>query len=213
VHKKGETKVKKRIYVITLALLCVSMPFVLMHRASAQETVEATVDIYPKVLNLGFAGTWTVAAYIEIPGYNLSDIDVTSIKLNKTVGVDLGVAPVFDDYDGDTVDDMRVQFNRTKVSDWIKGEHIFNGTVMLNLTGAFMNGTEFAGMDSIKVKMPGDVNMDLIVNFLDTIPLGLAFGTKEGDALYKPASDENEDGFINFKDALLMGQYFGKTYS
>lgn len=203
---------RKKIYFVTIALLCLSMPFVFMSRVSAQETVGATVDIYPTVLNLGITGKWNVTAYIEIPGYNLSDVLVSSIELNHTVGVDTGVTPVFDDYDSDTIEDLKVQFKRAEVSDYIKGENIFNGNVMLNLTGTFTNMTEFAGIGAIEVRMPGDVNMDLLVNFLDTIPLGFAFGTKDGDDLYKPASDENEDGFINFKDALLMGRYFGETY-
>lgn len=211
-HGKGEMNVKRRICFITIALLCISMPFVFMSRASAQEDVEATVDIYPKALNLGFAGKWNVTAYIEIPGYNLSDVDFGSIKLNDTVTVDLSVARVFGNYDSDAFEDIKVQFDRTAVSNWIKSSNIYNGTVMLNVTGAFTNGTKFAGMGSIDVRMPGDLNMDLMVSFLDAIPLGMAFGSKEGDASYEQAPDENEDGFINFKDALLMGKYFGETY-
>jgi hypothetical protein len=183
-----------------------------MSKVSAQETVEATVDMYPKALNLGFAGKWNVTAYIEIPSYNLSDVSANTIKLNNTVNRDLSVAPVVDDYDNDGIEDMKVQFDRTQVTNFIKSKNRYNGTVMLNLTGSFVNGTLFAGMGTIDVKMPGDVNMDLRVNFQDAIPLGMAFGTKEGDVEYMQGPDENEDGFINFKDAILIGQSFSNTY-
>jgi hypothetical protein len=204
--------VKKRIYFIMIALLCLSTPFMFMSRVSAQAPVEATVDMYPKALNLGFAGKWNVTAYIEIPGYFLGNISANTIKLNNSVSRDLGVSPVSDDYDNDGIEDMKVQFDRTQVTNFIKSKNRYNGTVMLNLTGSFVNGTLFAGMGTIDVKMPGDVNMDLTVSYLDAIPLGTAFGTKEGDIGYIQGPDENEDGFLNFKDAILIGQSFGNTY-
>jgi parallel beta-helix repeat protein len=61
------------------------------------------------------------------------------------------------------------------------------------------------------VTIPGDINGDKYVNYLDGILLGAAFSSKPGDTNWNPNSDLNEDGYINYLDGIILGAYFGQT--
>ena len=78
--------------------------------------IGAAVDICPETLNLKSSGTW-VTAYIELPeGYNVSDINVTTVFLDGTIPTDSKLWKI-GDYDGDGVSDMMVKFDRQTVID------------------------------------------------------------------------------------------------
>jgi len=123
--------------------------------------ITATVDIDPDTLNLKSKGEW-ITCYIELPeGYNVSDIDVSTIMLNDTIPVSLLDVPApkpvpteIGDYDNDGVPDLMVKFNRTELT-----SHIHNvlgieyGNVTLTITGE-VAGTPFEGSDSIRVICP-----------------------------------------------------------
>ncbi|MFQ6115555.1 MAG: hypothetical protein ACE5NG_15960, partial [bacterium] len=98
----------------------------------------ATVDIKPDTLNLIGKGKWTTT-YIELPeGYNVSDIDVSSISLNGTVPVDLDAPTDIGDYDEDDVSDLMVKFDRAAVTSYIQsvvGPQDRFGAVTLTITG------------------------------------------------------------------------------
>jgi len=80
--------------------------------------IGATVDIYPKTLNLKSNGTF-VTAYIELPeGYDVSDINVTTVFLDGTIPADLKLWAI-GNYDKDGVPDMMVKFDRQAVIDYI----------------------------------------------------------------------------------------------
>jgi hypothetical protein len=63
----------------------------------------------------------------------------------------------------------------------------------------------------ILVTIPGDINGDNFVNYLDGILLGAAFSSKPGDTNWNPNSDLNEDGYINYLDGIILGAHFGQT--
>ncbi|NIR87005.1 hypothetical protein GWO13_05290 [Candidatus Bathyarchaeota archaeon] len=109
----------------------------------------ATADVVPNTLNLKSRGKW-ITCYIELPeSYNISDIDIYSIRLNDTIpsAIEIG------DHDNDGVPDLMVKFNRTIVSELILSKGITYGDVNLTITGE-VDGTPFKGSDSIRVAFP-----------------------------------------------------------
>jgi hypothetical protein len=114
--------------------------------------ITATVVIYPQALNLRSNGRW-ITARIELPeGYNLSDIDVSTIMLNNTIPVEL--TPIhIGDCDCDGTPDLMVKFERQKVIDLILKNYQFTGRfgmVTLTITGE-MAECAFQGSDDIKI--------------------------------------------------------------
>jgi hypothetical protein len=171
-----------------------------------------TIDFYPHRFDLNGEGEW-LTAYIELPsGNNPLDIKVSAIRLNGTVLVDLNAPTSIGDYDVDGIADLMVNFNRTEVLNLILAQNILNGNATLTVTVELYVGITFRGDNIIKVRAPGDINGDGMVNFQDTIPVGVAFGSKQGDPNWNQRADENEDGYINFLDVILIGQSFGNTY-
>jgi parallel beta-helix repeat protein len=59
--------------------------------------------------------------------------------------------------------------------------------------------------------IPGDVNGDTTVNFLDAIQLGTAFSSKPDDSNWNPNADMNNDNVVNYLDAIILGANFGKS--
>ena len=123
--------------------------------------INATVDIIPNTLNMRGKLQY-VTAYIELPeGYNVSDINVSSILLNNTIPVDPNAPIAIGDYDNDTIPDLMVKFNGTEVIEYILNninvtklvEERFL-TITLTLTGKLKDGTQFKGSDTIRITMP-----------------------------------------------------------
>ena len=157
----------------------------------------ATVDIDPAVLNLESREQW-VTVYIELPeGYNVGDINASTVLLNGTIPMDLDAPATMGDYDGDGVADLMVRFNRTTVSNLILAQGIVSGNVTLTATGQLHNETSaraFEGSAVIAVRMPGDLNMDGRVDVTDVAMVSAAFGSYPGHPRWNPVADENEDG-------------------
>jgi len=113
--------------------------------------LSAVVDINPD--SLRSKGKW-ITAYIELPeGYNVGDIEVSSIKLNDTVSAELEPSAI-GDYDNDAVPDLMVKFNRAAVISYILsviGNPTKFSTVKLTITGKLNDGTPFQGSDTIKI--------------------------------------------------------------
>jgi hypothetical protein len=121
---------------------------------------QADVDITPNALNLKSQGKW-ITASIDLPeGYNITDVDITSIWLNRTVAAYVSPSGVSDD-DGDGIPDLMVKFDRAAVVAYIQlnvnltalAEQKFT-VVTLTLTGALGDGTTFQGSDHIRVICP-----------------------------------------------------------
>jgi len=173
--------------------------------------VTATVDINPHALNLWSRGRW-ITAYIELPeGYNIADIDISTIKLNDTIPAEPEPTEI-GDYDNDTIPDLMVKFNRTAVSEYILSKGIMTGNVTLTITGQLIDGTQFEGSNVIQVRMPGDINIDGKVNILDAMLAAQAFGSYPEHRRWNYVADENEDNQINILDLILIAKNFGKTY-
>jgi hypothetical protein len=181
---------------------------------SAVKPVSATVDIDPDTLNLKSMGKW-ITAYIELPeGYNVSDIDIYSIRLNDTSSVSLLPNPPvpvpmeIGDYDSDGIPDLMVKFNRTELTSHIY--HVLGityGNVMLRISGNLTDGTPFEGSDTIRVIFVGDVNDD---SAIDSTDLGI-FGVAWSNNPYNTDCDFNSDGVIDSTDYGLLATNYGAT--
>lgn len=121
----------------------------------------AKIDFDPDTLNLKSKGKW-VTVYIEFPeGYDVADINVSTILLNGTVPVDLNAPTAIGDYDGDDVPDLMVKFDRAELTDYIIANvnmtELYEKrcmTITLTITGRLYNGTPFQANTTIKIIMP-----------------------------------------------------------
>ena len=176
--------------------------------------ITATIDIDPNTLNLKSRGKW-ITAYIELPeGYNVSDIDVSSIMLNGTVPVDLSVPMAVGDYDNDSVLDLMVCFNRTDVINYILAQAISFGNVTLTISGSLWSGTPFMGSCIIAVSdLAGDVNCDGVVDIYDISGACLSYDSKEGESNWNPnANYAPPYNKIDIFDIVTIACHYGETY-
>jgi hypothetical protein len=66
--------------------------------------------------------------------------------------------------------------------------------------------------NSIDYRGKGDINADGIVNYLDAIILGAAWGSIKGDANFDKRADLNYDDSINYLDSAILGANYGNDY-
>jgi len=156
---------RKRL-ILTVCMLCLFLvAAVLVLRAPfATFGIGATVDIYPETLNLKSSGTF-VTAYIELPeGYDVSDIDVTTVFLDGAIPAESEPWAI-GDCDNDDVSDIMVKFDRQTVIDYIWAKLYHMGIepssfpkegveVGLTITG-LLNTETFEGSDTIRVIYQG----------------------------------------------------------
>ncbi|MBC8265168.1 MAG: hypothetical protein H8E47_13720 [Anaerolineales bacterium] len=113
----------------------------------AEGPIQATVDIDPNTLNLKSKGKW-IAAYIELPkGYEVDDIDVSTVLLEDTIPAELHPTEV-GDYDEDGISDLMVKFDRQALIESLDGT---TGEVTLTVSGELVAGTSFEGSDTVTV--------------------------------------------------------------
>lgn len=133
--------------------------------------IEAIIDIEPNTLNLKSRGKW-ITAYIELPeGYNVSDINRTTILLNNTIPVDpkwieIPIESVIGDYDADGILDLMVKFDKETVIDFILDRveleyrrGYWYADVTLTVTGKVAD-IPFKGSDTIKAILPPRLCLD-----------------------------------------------------
>ena len=111
-----------------------------------EPAIAATVDIDPDTLNLKSTGKW-ITCYIELPeGYDVADIDVSTVMLNEQVPAEARPTGILD-HDGDGIVELMVKFSRSGVQGIL-------GTAdqaELTVTGELADGTLFEGTDTIRV--------------------------------------------------------------
>lgn len=107
--------------------------------------ITAVIDIKPDTLNLDSEGKW-VTCYIELPTPNsVNDIVVSAIIMNNVVYAESKPTEI-GDYDGDTVPDLMIKFDRTAVQDLL-----YDDEIRLCVTFGLSNGKLCGGWDSIRV--------------------------------------------------------------
>ena len=106
--------------------------------------ISATMDVNPDTLKLKSKGKW-ITTYIELPeGYDVRNIDLSTIKLNNGVKPELHPTEV-GDYDRDGIVDLMIKFDRSSVIGMLNV-----GEVTLTITGE-VNGVPFEDSDTIRV--------------------------------------------------------------
>lgn len=123
------------------------------------DTLPATPDIHPDMLNLNSQGKW-ITAYIELPeGYDVKDIDISTTLVNGTVqavtdpkySFVTNSSEYLVDRNNDGILERMVKFNRTQVAEYILSKGIMYGNVTLTLAGQLTDGTPFEGNDAIGI--------------------------------------------------------------
>jgi parallel beta-helix repeat protein len=112
--------------------------------------ITATVDIDPDNLNKDKKNDKKEASvYIEIHGYDVNDIDVSTIKLSTQKGYVMAeLSPTeVGDYDYDNIPDRMVKFNMQDVLEIVD----IGDQVKLTISG-MVSGNKFEGFDQIRVK-------------------------------------------------------------
>lgn len=111
----------------------------------------ATVDLKPDTLELKSEGE-RITCFIELPqGYNVAEIDVSTVLMDNTIYAELEPTRI-GDYDGDLVTDLMVKFDRQAVINYLKGKGVNDGDIVKLTVKANLNdGTSFEGSDTIRV--------------------------------------------------------------
>jgi len=123
-------------------------------RLSITECVSAEVDINPNNINLN-RKKLLLTAFIELPeGYNVRNIDVSSVMLNRIVHAKLKPVNV-GDHDGNGVPDLMIKFeipivNEQQQTTFTRSKF----TATLTVTGKLLDGTPFMGSDTIRIIYP-----------------------------------------------------------
>lgn len=117
--------------------------------AIQSQPVIAMIDIDPDTLNLKSKGRW-ITCYIELPtGYNVNDIDITTVLLENKVYAEHHPSKV-DDYDGDSIPDIMLKFDKSEIEDILNTSE----SIPLTIRGILINGSQFGGDDAIRVIKP-----------------------------------------------------------
>jgi len=123
-------------------------------------TIDATVEIEPKSLNLKSKGR-CITTHTELSdNYDVKDVNVSTMTLNNTIPAKLKPITI-GDYDNDGIPDLMVKFDRAEVISYILDnvnltklyEERFM-TIILTITGKLNDGTPFQGSDTIRIMMP-----------------------------------------------------------
>lgn len=178
-------------------------------------TPHVQVNIHMSSLSLNSA-LESVAAYIEFPddysGTILDAIDPSTVLLNGTVPIDMSAAAFRGDVDNDKIPDLRVNFNRTMVSEYIRSQGVAFGNVTLTVIGQLNDGTWFKGVTLVGVRiLAGDANCDGKVDAKDVMLVALAFGECPCRPRWNPFADLNEDNKADIRDYYQVCINFGKT--
>ena len=165
----------------------------------------ANIDVDPDTLNLKSKGNW-ITCFIWLPeGYNVTQIDPSTIMLNDTVPAQAQPVSTGDSH-------MMVKFDRAMIQELILSQGIKRGSVNLTVVLQLYDGPMFEGSDNIRVLMPGDVNGDCKVNLLDISMASKAWGSLLGQPNWNPLADQNEDDKIDSKDIAQIAANCGKKY-
>lgn len=171
------------------------------------------IDIDANRLNLKSKDKW-IAAYIELPwGYNMGDIEVFTILLNASVPVDKEAPVTIGDHDNDGILDLRVNFNRSTVSQYILDQNITYGNVTLTLSGVLHSVEPFEGSDTIRVSaLVGDVNCDGEVDLYDVVEASASYGARQGEPDWNPNINFAPDWhIIDLYDLVTCAYHYGET--
>lgn len=143
---KGKTRLSS--VFICVCMITAAFSLVIQAGNPNATTLSADVTMEPKTINLKSQGRW-VTAFIELPlGYDVNDIDVSSILLEGIIPADEHHTTV-GDHDGDGTPDLMVKFSKSALEDILL---LGNNTVIIS--GELTTGERFEGEITIEIKNP-----------------------------------------------------------
>jgi hypothetical protein len=176
--------------------------------------IPATVDVGPERINLRSRGKWT-PCHIELPeGYDLNDVNVSSIRLDDAVPAQASPTTI-GDYDNDGVPDLTFRFNRTEIQKHMLSQGFEFGDIVLKVSGGLLDGTLFEGTDIVRVsRLVGDVNCDGEVNIFDLVQSAIIYGSKEENADWDAnANFADPWDTINIFDLVTTAKHYNEKYT
>ena len=200
--------------IFAIAIAALSSSVTAKPAKTSRPIVEASFDFVYICLNLESRSS-LAPAYVELPeGYNVSDINPSSILLNGSIPIHPLIHPTIGDHDNDTIPDLHIVFNRTEIVEYIQSEGIAYGNVNLEIEGSFVRTpATFEGNDNLTVSsLVGDVNCDEVVNLLDVVLASDSFETADGDddwnhnANFAPRWNRND-----IYDFVTLIGHYGET--
>jgi len=106
--------------------------------------LEASTEITPHTINLKSKGKW-ITTYLELPaGYNVADIDISTVKLDDIHAEEKPSS--IGDNDEDGILDLMLKFDRQAIQG-----NLSPGNVKITITGQMTDGTNFEGSDTVRV--------------------------------------------------------------
>ena len=123
----------------------IGLPAVVLAAPLDKEVVKATIDFKPDTLNLCSQGQ-TVTVRIELPGYDVNDIDILTVKLNDSVPPAMDHPTSVGDYDDDDIPDLMVKFDRAAVQATLEP----GDDVKVKVSGKLSSDIAFTGTDTIR---------------------------------------------------------------
>src|SRR5262249_53496733 len=78
--------------------------------------VQVAAEFHPGTLNLNSKGKWVPAVLEPTPPTPPADLELSSIRLNGTVGIDPSASVSIGDANGNGIPDLTVKFNRSDVA-------------------------------------------------------------------------------------------------
>ena len=127
-----------------MTLIFIGLAFNVGQAFTIIRLIDAFVDIDPNTLNLKSRGRW-IKTYIELPeGYDVNNIDISTVRLNDEILAELHPTEI-GDYDTDGIPDLMVKFNRRDLIAILSA-----GEATLTITGR-VRSTLFVGRNTIRV--------------------------------------------------------------
>jgi len=179
--------------------------------ANPRPTTTASISICPTRLNLRSRGRW-ITVRIELPeGYDVSDIDISTVKLNGEIQAELHPTEI-GDYDSDGIPDLMVKFNRAALTSHVYHTlGIRHENVTLTITGQLTDGTPFEGSDTVEVMFGGDADLSGYVETADFFIWRENWGNASDQ--YPPSvyPDFDDNGLVETDDFFIWRENFGAT--
>ena len=119
------------------------------------QPLTVNVTIHPRTLNFKSKGKW-ITCYIELSdGYNVSEINISSLRLNGEIPAEPAPTEIGDN-DNDGLPDLMVKFSRSEVIEILDRENESE----IVITGELNDGTSFSSSDTIRTlnKINNDSN-------------------------------------------------------
>ena len=141
-------KIRSLIPVLCFSAL-ILFGFQVLSPSTTAFTLNATVDIKPETINLNREGRW-ITVHIALPeGYNVSDIDTSTILLEDMF------SPEWTNIESGM---LMAKFDSSALINylWSKLYHMGGNRVFIELTvtGKLVDGTLFAGSDTVTIMDP-----------------------------------------------------------